>query len=67
MFNPGNRVIEDEHQLLPGIHLLPASGHWDGLQIVVIETGAPNNRWNRWVHHAGLMRRWELKNPERLS
>lgn len=33
------QVIEGEHQLLPGIRLLPAPGHSDGLQIVVIETG----------------------------
>ncbi|RFZ83866.1 MBL fold metallo-hydrolase [Shinella sp. WSJ-2] len=34
------RIIEGEHQLLPGIRLLPAPGHSDGLQIVVIESGA---------------------------
>jgi N-acyl homoserine lactone hydrolase len=32
-------IVEGEHQLLPGIRLLPAPGHSDGLQIVVIDTG----------------------------
>lgn len=32
-------VIDGEHELLPGIRLVPAPGHSDGLQIVVIETG----------------------------
>lgn len=31
-------VIEGEYQLLPGIRLVPAPGHSDGLQIVVIDT-----------------------------
>jgi N-acyl homoserine lactone hydrolase len=33
------QVIEGQHQLLPGIRLLPAPGHSDGLQILVIDTG----------------------------
>ena len=33
------QVIEGEHEILPGIRLLPAPGHSDGLQIVVIESG----------------------------
>jgi N-acyl homoserine lactone hydrolase len=32
--------VDGEHTLLPGIRLVPAPGHTDGLQIVVIETGA---------------------------
>lgn len=31
-------AVDGEFQLLPGIRLLPAPGHADGLQIVVIET-----------------------------
>lgn len=31
-------VVDGEHQLLPGIRLVPAPGHTDGLQVVVIET-----------------------------
>lgn len=34
------RIVEGEHLLLPGIRLVPAPGHSDGLQVVVIETGA---------------------------
>ncbi|MEO8242137.1 MAG: MBL fold metallo-hydrolase [bacterium] len=32
-------VVEGEHDLLPGIRLVPAPGHSDGMQMVVIETG----------------------------
>ena len=31
--------IEGEHELLPGLRLVPAPGHSDGMQIVVLETG----------------------------
>lgn len=31
--------VDGEHDLLPGIRLVPAPGHSDGMQIVVIETG----------------------------
>jgi N-acyl homoserine lactone hydrolase len=31
--------LEGEHQLLPGVRLVPAPGHTRGLQIVVVETG----------------------------
>jgi N-acyl homoserine lactone hydrolase len=31
---------EDEADVLPGIHLLPAPGHTDGHQVVVVETSA---------------------------
>ena len=31
--------VDGEHELLPGIRLVPAPGHTDGLQIVVVETG----------------------------
>ena len=30
--------VDGEHELLPGIRLLPAPGHTDGLQVVVVET-----------------------------
>jgi N-acyl homoserine lactone hydrolase len=33
-------AIDGEHELLPGIRLVPAPGHSDGMQVVVIETGA---------------------------
>jgi N-acyl homoserine lactone hydrolase len=33
-------VVDDEHELLPGLRLLPAPGHSNGLQVVVIETDA---------------------------
>ena len=38
---PGVRYlpVDGEHQLLPGIRLLPAPGHTRGTQVVVIETG----------------------------
>lgn len=32
-------IVDGEHQILPGIRLVPAPGHSDGLQIVVIESG----------------------------
>jgi N-acyl homoserine lactone hydrolase len=34
---------EGEVELLPGIHLLPAPGHTDGHQVVVVETDAGTN------------------------
>jgi N-acyl homoserine lactone hydrolase len=34
---------EGEVELLPGIRLLPAPGHTDGHQVVVVETGAGTN------------------------
>jgi N-acyl homoserine lactone hydrolase len=39
---PGVRYVpvDGEHELLPGVRLVPAPGHTRGLQIVVIETGA---------------------------
>jgi N-acyl homoserine lactone hydrolase len=38
---PGVRYVpvDGEHELLPGLRLVPAPGHTDGLQVVVIETG----------------------------
>jgi N-acyl homoserine lactone hydrolase len=32
-------VVDGEHELLPGIRLVPAPGHTRGSQVVVIETG----------------------------
>jgi N-acyl homoserine lactone hydrolase len=32
-------AVDGEHELLPGLRLLPAPGHTPGLQVVVIETG----------------------------
>jgi N-acyl homoserine lactone hydrolase len=32
-------AVEGEHELLPGLRLVPAPGHADGLQVVVVETG----------------------------
>ncbi len=32
-------AVDGEHELLPGLRLLPAPGHTRGLQVVVIETG----------------------------
>jgi len=32
-------AVDGEHELLPGVRLVPAPGHSDGMQIVVIETG----------------------------
>ena len=39
---PGVRyeLVEGEHELLPGIRLVPGPGHTRGSQMVVIETGA---------------------------
>jgi N-acyl homoserine lactone hydrolase len=31
--------VDGEHELLPGLRLVPAPGHTDGMQVVVIETG----------------------------
>ena len=31
--------VDGEHELLPGLRLLPAPGHCDGMQVVVVETG----------------------------
>jgi N-acyl homoserine lactone hydrolase len=38
---PGVRyeVVDGEHELLPGLRLVPAPGHTRGLQVVVVETG----------------------------
>ena len=33
--------VGGEHELLPGIRLVPAPGHTNGSQIVVVETGGP--------------------------
>jgi N-acyl homoserine lactone hydrolase len=33
------REVEGEHEVLPGIRLVPAPGHTAGMQVVVIETG----------------------------
>jgi N-acyl homoserine lactone hydrolase len=32
-------TVEGEHELLPGLRLLPAPGHTAGMQVVVVETG----------------------------
>jgi N-acyl homoserine lactone hydrolase len=32
-------AVDGEHDLLPGLRLMPAPGHCDGLQVVVVETG----------------------------
>ena len=32
-------AVDGEHELLPGLRLVPAPGHTDGMQMVVIETG----------------------------
>ncbi len=32
-------VVDGEHELLPGLRLVPAPGHTDGSQVVVVETG----------------------------
>lgn len=39
---PGVRyaTVDGEHQLLPGIRLVPSPGHTPGSQVVVIETGS---------------------------
>ncbi|HEX8102102.1 MAG TPA: N-acyl homoserine lactonase family protein [Solirubrobacteraceae bacterium] len=31
--------VDGEHELLPGLRLVPAPGHTDGMQVVVVETG----------------------------
>lgn len=31
-------TVDGEHELLPGVRLVPAPGHSDGMQIVVVET-----------------------------
>jgi N-acyl homoserine lactone hydrolase len=31
--------VDGEHELLPGVRLLPAPGHTRGIQVVVVETG----------------------------
>ena len=31
--------VDGEHELLPGLRLVPAPGHSDGIQVVVVETG----------------------------
>ncbi len=38
---PGVRYVpvDGEHELLPGLRLVPAPGHTDGMQVVVVETG----------------------------
>lgn len=33
--------VDGEHELLPGLRLVPAPGHSRGMQVVVIETGGP--------------------------
>jgi glyoxylase-like metal-dependent hydrolase (beta-lactamase superfamily II) len=40
---PGVRYVpvDGELELLPGLRLVPASGHTRGLQVVVVETGGP--------------------------
>ncbi len=40
---PGVRYVpvDGEHELLPGLRLVPAPGHTRGLQVVVIETDGP--------------------------
>lgn len=62
MFADGVEYVEvdGEHELLPGLRLLPAPGHTDGLQILVIETG------DRPVVVGGDVAVWfgELDEPE---
>jgi hypothetical protein len=36
-------ILQGEIDVLPGIRLLPAPGHTDGHQVVVVETGAVTN------------------------
>jgi N-acyl homoserine lactone hydrolase len=52
--------IEGEHELLPGLRLLPAPGHTRGLQVVVVETGG------RPIVVGGDVAVWfgELEEPE---
>lgn len=33
-------LVDGEHELLPGVRLVPAPGHSDGSQVVVVHTGA---------------------------
>ena len=33
--------VDGEHELLPGLRLVPAPGHTRGMQVVVVETGGP--------------------------
>jgi N-acyl homoserine lactone hydrolase len=32
-------TVDGEHALLPGVRLIPAPGHTDGIQVVVVEAG----------------------------
>jgi N-acyl homoserine lactone hydrolase len=32
-------AVDGEHELLPGLRLVPAPGHSRGMQVVVVETG----------------------------
>ena len=32
-------TVDGEHELLPGVRLLPAPGHTDGMQVVVVDIG----------------------------
>src|SRR4029079_14113495 len=32
-------TVDGEHELVPGARLIPAPGHTDGMQVVVVETG----------------------------
>ena len=43
---PGVRYVpvDGEHELLPGLRLVPAPGHCDGMQMVVVETGRTGGR-----------------------
>ena len=52
--------VDGEFELLPGIRLVPAPGHSDGMQMVVIETGG------RPIIVGGDVAVWfgELDNPE---
>ena len=53
---PGVRYVpvDGEHELLPGLRLVPAPGHTPGMQVVVVETGAPGRRRRR---RRGVVRR----------
>ncbi len=52
--------VDGEHELLPGVRLLPAPGHTPGTQVVVVETGG------RPIVIGGDMAVWhgELDEPE---
>ncbi|HEX6052566.1 MAG TPA: MBL fold metallo-hydrolase [Gemmatimonadaceae bacterium] len=52
--------VDGEHELLPGVRLLPAPGHTRGLQVVVVETGG------RPIVVGGDVAVWfgELEEPE---